>query len=146
MRHDTTQTITRRLLAPLVFLISVLLSTQALAFDVDGLSYSVIDATDVEVNGRTGNTDTDIVIPATNFGWRDNLQCVSAIGGFSFDSRALTSVIIPDSVTTIKLAAFRGNELPSIIIPDSVAVIEGAAFRYNALTQRGLRRQLHPWL
>ena len=66
MRHDNPQTMTRRLLAPLVFLISVLLSAQALAFDVDGLSYSVIFATDVEVTGRaTGNTDTDIVIPDT---------------------------------------------------------------------------------
>ncbi len=43
---------------------SMLLSSQVLAFDVDGLSYSVINATDVEVTGRaSGNTATDIVIP-----------------------------------------------------------------------------------
>jgi hypothetical protein len=47
MRHPTALTTARPLLAPLVFFIAVLLSAQALAFDVGGLSYSVINATDV---------------------------------------------------------------------------------------------------
>ena len=53
-------------LTVLAFFISMLLTGQVLAFDVGGLSYSAINATDVEVTGRaSGNTATDIVIPDT---------------------------------------------------------------------------------
>ncbi|MDG2272277.1 MAG: hypothetical protein P8L39_08235, partial [Halioglobus sp.] len=56
----------RAFITKTLFVLSVLLSAQALAFDVDELSYDVINTTDVEVTGRaSGNTDTDIVIPAT---------------------------------------------------------------------------------
>ena len=56
----------RALITKTLFVLSILLSAQALAFDVGGLSYDVINTTDVEVTGRAaGNTDTDIVIPAT---------------------------------------------------------------------------------
>ena len=52
----------RALMTKTLFVLSILLSAQALAFDVGGFSYTVINATDVEVTGRaSGNTDTDIV-------------------------------------------------------------------------------------
>ena len=53
----------RGVLASFAFLLISMLSAQALAFDVGGLSYDVINTTDVEVTGRaSGNTATSIVI------------------------------------------------------------------------------------
>lgn len=65
MRHDATQTITRRLLAPLVFFISMLPSAvQAQDWVDSGLTYDLIDVNNgvfFGVTGRaSGNTDTDI--------------------------------------------------------------------------------------
>jgi hypothetical protein len=44
----------------------MMLAGQAWAFDVGGFSYATTSRTTVQVTGRaSGNTDTDIVIPAT---------------------------------------------------------------------------------
>jgi hypothetical protein len=49
----------RALMTKTLLVLPILLSAQALAFDVGGLSYYVINATDVEVTGRaSGNTAT----------------------------------------------------------------------------------------
>ncbi len=122
----------------------MMLSAQALAFDVGGLSYDVINTTDVEVTGRaSGNTDTDIVIPATASDGTTTYS-VTAIGSEAFQcvysgclsgrGYPLTSVIIPDGVTTIGDYAFKGNALTSVTIPESVTTIGGLLFAENALT------------
>jgi hypothetical protein len=55
----------RALMTKTLFVLSMMLSAQALAFDVGGLSYGVINAADIQVTGRaSGNTGTDINIPA----------------------------------------------------------------------------------
>ncbi len=46
----------------------------------------------------------------------------------------LTSVVIPDSVTTIGYMAFQNNNLTSVVIPDSVTTIGNYAFSRNNLT------------
>ena len=121
-------------LSVLALFISMLLTGQVLAFDLDGLSYSVINPTDVAVTGRaSGNTATDIVIPATVVD-SGATYSITSIGGGAFGNNAITSVIIPDSVTTIGGSAFSFNDLTSVIIPDSVTSIEGGAFRDNDLT------------
>ena len=149
-------TMMRALITKTLFVLSILLSAQAFAFDVDGLSYTILNGTDVEVTGRAaGNTATDIVIPdtvedsgttysVTLIGFRafyeDALtsvtigNSVTTIGEESFYQNALTSLIIPDSVTTIGVNVFRGNDLTSVTIPNSVTTIEDVAFASNALT------------
>jgi hypothetical protein len=127
----------RALITKTLFVLSILLSAQAMAFDVGGLSYDVINTTDVEVTGRaSGNTDTDIVIPDTASDGTITYS-VTTIGNEAFRkdglTNALTSVIIPDSVTAIGDTAFYGNDLISVIIPDSVTTIGDRAFQDNPL-------------
>jgi predicted metalloprotease len=116
--------------------ISMMVSAQAQAFDVGGLSYSVTDAAanTVEVTGRaSGNTDTVIVIPAsvTDSG---TTYSVTNIGRNAFRDNSLTSVTIPDSVTTIGEDAFYGSRLTSVAIGNSVTIIWEGAFESNSLT------------
>ncbi|WP_415355416.1 fibronectin type III domain-containing protein [Halioglobus sp. Uisw_031] len=124
----------RGVLASFAFLLISMLSAQALAFDVGGFSYSITSGTTVDVTGRaSGNTDTDIVIPAT-VADGSTTYSVTSIGRDAFQYNALTSVIIPDSVTTIGGQAFLSNALTSVTIPDSVTTIESSAFAVNDLT------------
>ena len=131
----------RALITKTLFVLSILLSAQALAFDVGGLSYDVINTTDVEVTGRlSGNTATDIVIPeiVVDSGTTYSVRSIGG-GAFQYDvftsiTNPLTAVTIPDSVTSIKGNAFYGNALTSVTIGNSVTTIGNSAFVGNALT------------
>jgi hypothetical protein len=59
---------------------------------------------------------------------------VTTIGNFAFEGNHLTSVTIPDSVITIGFLAFTNNQLISITIPDNVTTIVDGAFQMNQLT------------
>ena len=78
----------------------------------------------IEITEYLGN-DQSVVIPSMLYGLP-----VSSIGVNAFsDNYELTSVIIPDTVTTIKHSAFSYcTNLLSVTIPDSVTTIGGAAF------------------
>jgi len=71
----------------------------------------------------------DVVIPSTIGG-----VAVEHIGDEAFFMKALTSVIIPDSVTSIGEGAFANNLLTSVTLPDSVTSIGPWAFYNNNLT------------
>ena len=79
----------------------------------------------IDYNGVAGATE----IPAKISGYP-----VSVIAEAAFRGKNLTSVIIPDSVTSIGVNAFRHNQLTSATIPNSVTSIEVNAFADNPVT------------
>lgn len=81
-----------------------------------------------EIIGYMGD-DKDIVIPSDINGTE-----VKSIGYRAFYNYDLTSVTIPDGVTTIESYAFYDNDLTSITIPDGVTTIGNRAFSVNDLT------------
>lgn len=71
----------------------------------------------------------DVIIPE-----KINGKVVTKIGYKAFESKGLTSVIIPSSVMNIDGYAFQNNELTSVIIPENVRNIGNYAFENNQLT------------
>jgi len=71
----------------------------------------------------------DVVIPNTI-----NEVSVIAIGNRAFYQDQLTSVTIPDNITTIERSAFSRNQLTSVTIGNNVTKIEAEAFYQNQLT------------
>ena len=85
--------------------------------------YDVLDDGTAEITGYTGEGG-DITIPSTLGGYT-----VTSIGIIAFGFTELTSVTIPDSVTSIGVQAFSYcSELTSVTIPDSVTSIGDNAF------------------
>jgi len=102
-------------------------------------TFEVIDnGRAVQITGYVGGNTVVRIPPRIQ-----NLP-VTAIGEMAFlpghfegeahTRQPLTSVTIPNSVTTIGLGAFGSNQLTSITIPDSVASIGQNAFAGNLLT------------
>jgi len=97
-------------------------------------------------SGKVSANGNSVIITSYN-GGSTNIQIPSQIKGLPVteigeeafvgrlgDPNQLTSVIIPDSVTSIGRQAFYGNRLTSITIPNSVTSIGDGAFRNNRLT------------
>lgn len=107
--------------------------SQGLEFTLNegGESYSVSDIGEC--------TDTEIIIPKTYEGLP-----VTAIGEDAFrDCDTITSITIPDGVTTIESCAFYWcTALTEINIPDSVTVIDDAFSYCFSLTSIDLPDQL----
>lgn len=82
-------------------------------------------------------SEQDVIIPSMIYG-----APVEKIAFFTFMSKGLTSVTIPDSVTSIGQQAFFDNSLESVIIPDSVTQIDPYAFAVNNLTSITLSNSL----
>lgn len=83
-----------------------------------------------EVSGYSPKTDDDldVIIDSTYEG-----KPVTVIKSNAFSSAYLTSVVIPDSVTTIEGSAFADSkQLAKVTIPDSVISIGYSAFKNTA--------------
>ncbi len=79
----------------------------------------------------TGYTceDKEVVIPS-----EINSIKVTSIGENALADKNITSVVIPNGVTTIEGSAFNYSSLESVKIPNSVTKIEDYAFANNQLT------------
>jgi hypothetical protein len=73
-------------------------------------------------------------IPVTIWGAPITSINASAFKKLVFKDRRLTSIFIPEGVTSIGDLAFTGNQLTSVTIPNSVISIENKAFFHNELT------------
>jgi len=81
------------------------------------------------VAGCVDACPSDLVIPESLDG-----HPVTAIGEAAFAWTPLTSVSLPDSITTIAAFAFQGDGLPAVTLPTNLVTIGFYAFRSNALT------------
>ena len=109
----------------------VLLSVNAHAYDVenDGVYYKVIpEANKAEVVGAVRNNTGEFLILASII-HEGITYPVGSIGDGAFSGCRMTSIAIPNSVTSIGKSAFKGcSRLTSIDIPNSVTSIGDYAF------------------
>ncbi|MDR2050032.1 MAG: leucine-rich repeat domain-containing protein [Treponema sp.] len=68
----------------------------------------------IEITGYTG-TDKNLVIPPTIGRWP-----VMPFGADTFEGNPLTSVTLPNSVTSISDEAFSANRLTGVTLPANV--------------------------
>ena len=99
-------------------------------FYSEGLEYTLKQDGTYEVYSMGACTDTDVVIPAKVDGIAVTSIGQSAFDAYGYAERAnITSIVIPDSVTSIGDYAFYNcTGLTSITIPNSVTSIGIAAF------------------
>ncbi len=121
----------------LLTLLLCMMSTDTFAYDfeVGGIYYNLIDGKAAEVTYKGPRSDTgqsysgEVVIPE-KVTYKGVEYPVDGIGYFAFyDCSNLTSITLPNSVTSIGGSAFEGcTGLTSITIPNSVTSIGGSAF------------------
>ena len=101
---------------------------------IDGIRYNLdIGHLTAEVTGATDYNSGGIVIPSS-VTYNAQTYSVTRIGNKAFKETILTSVEIPNSVTSIGEWAFNQcKRLTSVEIPNSVTSIEYAAFSANGL-------------
>jgi hypothetical protein len=102
-------------------------------FSSQGLSYKALDATTCAITGQGSCTDREIVIPREIDGYRVTSILTGQInfwvGYISDFDKNITSVVIPDTVTSIGNGAFAGcKSLTNVVIPNSVKSIGSHSF------------------
>lgn len=116
-----------------------------LQFDNDGWMYTVISATErtVRIRGYMYDLPSNLILPET-IGFEGNHFTVTAIGEYAFYMcSGLTSVTVPNSVTTIEVRAFDScSALTTAVIPASVTVIDFLAFQGCGFTEVTLPKTL----
>src|SRR5574344_1948462 len=136
-----------------LFMMLMAAETFAYDFEVDGIYYKKLsDSVSVMVTSGSAKYSGAVTIPpsvvnngktysVTAIGFETFDGCwgltsvtipnsVTSIGSYAFDSTGLTSITIPNSVTTIGWRAFsRCSGLTSISIPDCITTIEDDTFR-----------------
>ena len=95
------------------------------------LTYTVNDdGTSCSITDCDGAAKGELEIPEEIDGYK-----VTTIGNSAFENcGSLTSITIPESVTSIEDFAFSCTSLTSITIPESVTSIGDGAFEYTSLT------------
>ena len=107
------------------------ITANAYDFEVDGIYYNIISATDLTVEVTKGENEyTGKVIIPSNVVYKSKVLTVTSIGSYAFyNCSDLTSVVIGNSVTSIEYYAFKNcSSLESVTIGNSVTSIENYAF------------------
>ena len=121
-------------LACLLLLVATIAS--AYSFEYEGYYYNISSSTDLtcvitykEFRKETETYIGDIVIPET-VGYNGNVYKVVGIDDYAFyNCSSLTSITIPEGVTSIGRYAFRGcSSLASVTIPEGVTSIRDYTF------------------
>ena len=79
----------------------------------------------------TGTAYNDYKISLLSYN-SNNKYVVKPLADIIVEGLGITSVIIPNTVTSIGTSAFEGNNLANVTIPSSVTTIKGNAFKNNA--------------
>ena len=103
--------------------------------EIDGKKVVAIADNAFTTNGITPTTinNTKKVMPSYLYNNR-NVGTVRKLN-MSVDGLGITSVVIPNTVTSIGDIAFKDNHLTEVTIPSSVTSIGRRAFAYNQLTK-----------
>ncbi len=93
--------------------------------DSNGFGYIIVDSKTLTLTQYKGSA-TEVQIPSEYEG-----KSVTAVGGGAFRNTQISSVTVPDSVTSIGERAFSNcQKLSSVNLPDEIKVIEKNAFEY----------------
>ncbi|WP_035086202.1 leucine-rich repeat domain-containing protein [Aquimarina latercula] len=104
-----------------------------LDFEQDGITYTITSAGDTNTVSATNTNLRDFALTIPDVLTERTIDFVpTVIGDFSFNGIRLTSVSLPNTITTIEEGAFEDNPLiTTVTIPENVTTIEARAFNQN---------------
>ena len=113
----------------LALMLSVTTSVFAERVEIDDLWYELdLETKEAKISGHNGTISGNIMIPET-VKYENNTYRVTGIGSSAFDNcYALTTVTIPNSVTTIEDYAFNNTELKTFVVGSGVLSIGANVF------------------
>ena len=135
---------------PLISAVLITLGcTQSFILDDSGIENPIPDAPEIPNNEiwYTSKDDT-VVTPDSSANFGANIVSntyengkgvinfdgnIYKIGKFAFEFSSITSVILPNTVTTIERDAFSYTPLKSVYLPKNLETIEAEAFEYTSL-------------
>lgn len=111
--------------------IATSLSAAAYSFESAGIYYNItgnntVEVTYSDINNSSYSGSISVPETVTNNGTE---YSVTKIGGYAFKGSAVTSVSMPEGITSIGFEAFSGcQNLESVALPESLTTLDRVAF------------------